>query len=477
MERIGRTMLCLLAAIGCSITALADETKVVICHRAGPNPHIVAVSAAALPAHVAHGDYLAQLVADPGNSALGDGIHFARITDALAAARAGRIARGELRDAACRITIIVAPGLFQGSFDASAPPSLEQFPLYVDVPQITLRGGLRMRVDADGRATGESEDEGSVTTLAPDRPLRDGPPAEGMIVAVGHPDGSRADGTVVEGFAFRSGHLLVDGFTGGAGIFALRITDLVVRGNRFEPTLTAGLTSVATSARVERNYAYRLGANCAICLSGPGNYEVLDNRLLEGGLGGIYLTAIGDVAFSLGAHAVAGAEPYVAVTPPAVTAIVENNEIRDHVSQPIGFGVRVIAFGSVPLAIPQSTRVTLRDNDIVHNTFGLIVDAGFPVGGSQVGADVDVALESNAFSATCQNDLLVAFTRHRAALGIALNPFAHNATYRLGLGGDLDWSQAWYSDPPGFGNTLVVDGIPVAPGSRVAYDPARPCSP
>ena len=333
---------------------------------AGPSPtrysavelaHTIEVSTAALAAHIAHGDYVAQFVVDPRDEAVGDGIRFARITDALAAARAGRIARGELREAACRITIVVAPGIFRGSFDPSAASTLEQLPVFVDVPLITLRGGLRMVVDADNRATGNSADEASVTTLAPDRPLRDGPPAEGMVVVVGHPDGSAADGTVIEGFAFQSGHLLVDNRSGGAGILALRVNDLVVRGNRFEPTLTTALASLETSARVERNYAYRLGLNCTLCLSGPGKYEVFDNRLLEGGLGGIYIAAIGDLTFSLGAYPVAAVEPYVAAASPAVTAVVENNDIRNHITQPIAYGVRILPFGSVALGSTQSTQV------------------------------------------------------------------------------------------------------------------------
>jgi hypothetical protein len=468
-------ILCLATVTGCAGTGLAAPLKATICHRTGLDAHLVELSTAALPAHLAHGDYIARFVVDPRDDNVGDGIHFARITDALASARAGRIARGELREGACRITILVAPGMYRGTFDASAP-TLEQFPLFVDVPQITLRGGLEMIVDADHRATGRSIDESTVTTLAPDRPLRDGPPAEGMIVAVGHPDGPRADGTVIEGFAFQSGHWLVDNLTGGAGIFTLRVTDLVVRGNRFEPTLTTALASVASSGRVERNYAYRLGANCSICMAGPGDYEVLDNRLLEGSLGGIYVAAVGEVVFSLGANPVAAAEPYVASASPAITAIVENNDIRNHVSQPIGFAVRVLALGSIPVAVTQSTQVSLRDNDFTHNTFGLIVDAGFPVAGSQIGAEVDVSLDGNAFSASCQKDLLVAFTRHRAALGLGINPFAHNASYRLDLGSDLAWTDAWYSHPPGFGNTLVVGGSIVPPGTQVAYDPARPCT-
>ena len=88
---------------------------------------------------------------DPRVSEAADGIHFARISDAVAAARSTRIARGELREAACRTTIVVAPGVYRGSLDGSPDGTLEQFPLIIDVPQITLRGGLQMVTDAEAK--------------------------------------------------------------------------------------------------------------------------------------------------------------------------------------------------------------------------------------------------------------------------------------------------------------------------------------
>lgn len=467
-------MLCALGALGgLAGVAIAGEPRVVICHRASAAARIIEVAAAALPAHLGHGDYVAQYVVDPHAGAVGDGRHFVRIVDALAAARAGRLARGELVDAACRITIVVAPGTFRGSFDALTPAAPEQFPLFIDVPQITLRGGLQMVPDADGRATAESKDEFTVTTLAPDRALKDTPLAEAMIVVVGHPDGPRADGAVIEGFAFQSDFTA----TGGTGVYSLRVNDLVVRGNRFEPVLTTAVTSLASRASIEHNFARGLGFNCSICLAGPGDYRITGNRLVEGGLGGIYAAAIGDVAVSAGAHPVVPVAPYLAPAVSELTAIIVNNDISRHVRQPIGFAVRIPTRGAGPVDVQQSVTAELRDNDFVRNTFGVIVDGGFPVAGSLVGVAADVALSGNLFSGSCQNDLLVAFTRHTGALGITTNPTLHNSTYRVDLGGDLDWSDAWYSHPPGFGNALFVDGAAVGTGSRVAYDPTRPCSP
>jgi hypothetical protein len=77
---------------------------------------------------LAPGDYYTTLLVDPATTASGDGRHFIRITDAIAAARAGRIARNEKTtpQAACRITISVSAGTYRGSFIAD--PGIELSP-------------------------------------------------------------------------------------------------------------------------------------------------------------------------------------------------------------------------------------------------------------------------------------------------------------------------------------------------------------
>jgi len=450
------------------------QPSIVVCHQPGHATGLIEVSVAALDAHLAHGDYVARLEVDPTRAAAEDGIHFASITGAVAAARAVRTAHGELQSAACRITIAVAAGTFRGSFDANNDPALERFPLMIDVPDITLRGALRMEMDGQERATGQGLPPGEATTLLPDRPIVFLPNTEALIVVVGHPGGPQGNGAVIEGFAFQSGR--TDASSGGMGIIALRVRDLLIRGNRFEPGLSSAADLRATSARLDLNYGFRLGVNCAICLAGPGDYEASGNRLVEGGLGGIYVSAvIQHMDFSLGASPAAPVEPYVLPASATVSAAIVNNDIRNHLRLPIGFAVRVLAVGPGSSQMQQSSRVYLGGNDLTGNTFGLILDAGFPVAGTLRRGDLDVTLHGNTVSGSCQNNLLVAFTRHTGALGTTTNPYLLNSTYRVDLGGDLPWEEAWYSNPAGLGNTLLVGGTTIAPGAHVAYDPIRHC--
>ena len=90
---------------------------------------------------------------------------------------------------------------------------------------------------------------------------------------------------------------------------------------------------------------------------------------------------------------------------------------------------------------------------------------------TELKSDVDVTLGGNVMRRSCQANLLVALTRHTAALGLTDYPYLQNSTYRLTLGGDLRWRDAWFGHAAGFGNRLVVNGRPIANGTRAFYDP------
>jgi hypothetical protein len=81
-----------------------------------------------------------------------------------------------------------------------------------------------------------------------------------------------------------------------------------------------------------------------------------------------------------------------------------------------------------------------------------------------------VTLSGNVFRQSCQADLLVGFARHTTSLGLQNDFYMVNSTYRLSLGGDLPFSAAWFSNPAGFGNQLVVDGRTIAHGNRRFFD-------
>ena len=70
----------------------------------------------------------------------------------------------------------------------------------------------------------------------------------------------------------------------------------------------------------------------------------------------------------------------------------------------------------------------------------------------------------------------MAFARHTTGLGLFNDPYMVNSTYRLSLGRDLPFSAAWFSNPKGFGNQLVVDGrtIPHGTGGSSTRSRVRP---
>jgi hypothetical protein len=61
-----------------------------ICHDPAGSAQVISVPVSELPSYLAQGDYVAGLEVDHATTSSGDGIHFKRITDALAAVRAGR---------------------------------------------------------------------------------------------------------------------------------------------------------------------------------------------------------------------------------------------------------------------------------------------------------------------------------------------------------------------------------------------------
>lgn len=452
------------ASISANRSAVPKLGKVDVCHRSRHGGAILEVGAAALAAHLAHGDYVTTLLVSHDGGATGDGVHFSRITDALAAARAGRLARGETLSAACRITISVSAGTYQGVVTSPATGSTEQFPLIVDVPDLTLRGALVMKLNRRGRATGEST-TGLESTLAAAEPL----PIVSDIISIpiiavdAHPSGSAGNGFTVQGFRFLSGHdPAVD--SGGQAVLSVRATRLTIRGNRIEGGFTEKFDIRGGSADILENYAEGNGVTCDVCLAGPGRFRASGNTVIDGGIPGIGVSGVIDFPTPDGIEPLdipAAAETWGELT---------NNEVRSHLKVPVGTGLRVDAVGNLAPNVHNTIHVVIRDNLLVDNRFGLIVHAAFPKAGTLLLADVDVTMHGNQILQSCQARLLVSFSRHTTALGLTAQPYLNNSTFRLSLGGDLRWSDAWYSHPSGFGNTLIVDGRTIPNGSREFYD-------
>ncbi len=460
------------SADGRLAAAASAVGKVDLCHFDAATGAIISVGSPALGAHLAHGDYVSTLLVNRGDVQAGDGVHFTTVGAALDAARAARLAHGELTEAACRITIRVAAGDYPGSASAPASAKAEHFPLIVDVPDISLLGALAMTLDGNGRATGQGDGSGE-TAFVPSEPLPIVTEASTPIIAAnGHPDGSAGHGLVVQGFVFRSGHSGVGTDAGGQGVLALRVNGLTIRGNRFEPGFTESIDLRASSGEVLENHLSGTAGTCDVCLAGPGRYRAAGNRLLAGGIPGLGTSGV------VGLPVPAGVEPFALPATAETWAEIVNNSVQDHRRVPVGVGVRVDAVGVRAPNVQNLIHATIRDNRIENNRFGIIVHAAFPVAGTLLRSDVDVTLGGNEIVGSCQAKLLVSLSRHTTALGLSNNPWLRNSTFRLDLAGNLPWDEAWYGHPAGFGNTLIVDGAEIPNGTRQFYSetscPAQP---
>jgi hypothetical protein len=455
-----------------------------VCHVSVTSGSLIQIYASDLPMHQSHGDYRTRLIVEKDSKAVGDGVHFARIGDAVAAARELRLGRNETSSALCQMTISVGPGVFQGSVAESTDPTFERFPLVIDVPGITLAGSFRMGIDAGGRATGEPQDA-NVTTLAATPGLvreRLGGAqnfrAEPLIVVTDAAGGLAGNGAVIEGFVFQSGNSADAAEPGGIAVFAMRIEGLVFRGNRIEEKFSEPITVRSSNARISENYLTGRGGSCAVCLSGPGTFDVNGNRLMgPGGIPGILIFPVSILPVPLMVAQQVLPESSV------VTAYVDNNEIRNHQQKPSGAGLRIGALGVLSSDVVSSARVVASNNTFVNNTFGVMVEAAFPLLNTALKGDIELTLEDNTIIGNCQADVYVAFARNSTGLGLisaALfqsEAFLHNSTFTLKLGGDVEWEDVWYANPEGFGNTLIVDNHVIPSGTRVAYDAARVCTP
>jgi len=448
--------------------AAPDET-VKMCRSAGAAGTIVDVPVSDVVARKAQGDYVVSLVVDPASTRVGDSVHFRRITDAVAVVRALRQKRTETVSASCAVTINVAAGVYRGSTKDSSDATLEKFPIVLDMPGVALHGALTMGLDALLRANGAAAGS-PVTTLTPVAGLVTDPVPDAIFVVNGHPNGSAGNDVTIEGFALQSGHVGVDADTGGFGVFGLRVKNLVVRGNRFEPGLSSAIDVRATDARIENNTVAG-GLLCDLCLAGPGTFSVSGNRIAKGGIDGVVVSSV------IVLPVPAGVEQYTLPATASASATVFNNDIRDHLRVPVGVAVRVSAIGTGAPNVPQSTTLDVHDNTLVNNTFALLYEAGFPVANTTLKGDLTVTMARNVIQNSCQSDLLVTFNRHATTLGVAqlTRPYIKNSNYKISLGNNLRWEDVWYSNPSGFGNTLTVEGDTIGSGAHLAYLATRVC--
>ena len=437
------------------------ESKINVCHKPGSDGRILEIGAAAAPAHLRHGDYITTLRVSHETDQPADGAHFATIGDAIATARASRVAAAETNVGSCRITIVVPAGVYLGT-TGPASGTIEHFPLVVDVPDITLHGALAMALDDAGRATGAgtSAEESVLTPVAP-LPFVGGISTP-IVIANAHPGGFAGNGLMVQGFVFQSGHdPLVN--AGGQAIMALRATRVVIRGNRIEGGFTESFDLRVGSAAVLQNHLAGTAGTCDVCFAGPGAFAAAGNRLLAGGIPGI--TTSPTVLLPVSPEV----EQYVLPATAETWAVILNNEVRDHRRLPVGVGIRLEAVGVGAPNVHGVVHAVVQHNTLLGNRFGIMAHGAFPVANTDRRGDIDLTLGGNVFQGSCQTNLFVSLARHQTGLGLQNTPYLLNSTFTLTLNGDVNWNDAWYSHKDGFGNSLVVDGADIPPGQRAFY--------
>lgn len=447
-----------------------------VCHR--PNSatpsSLVTIYASERATYQAQGAYVAKLSVSKTNTP-GDSIHFRTITDALAAVRAGRLARNETATARCRITIDVAAGTYAGTAAATTDGTLERFPMIIDVPDVSIVGAFRMGLDAAGRATGVST-TGAVSTIVATPALviagssSQTAVSEEMFIVNTTTGGQKGDGAIIEGFVLNSGHQVTDTTLGGQGVLTLRAENVTIRGIKFEGNFTERVDARVGSGTIEKNHSTGRGSTCDLCIAGPGTFVVRDNTILDGGIPGVLSvpTTLLPVPASI--------EQYTLPTTSLIVATITNNEVRGHQRVPVGVGIRIASMGVGAPAVSGTSRVTVTGNNLVNNRFGMILEAGFPVAGGALRGDIELTTSGNTFTASCQNNVLVSLARHTTGLGLNNNPYLRNSIYTLNLGADVPFPSVWYAHPANLGNTLTANGTAIGNGTVNAYDATKVCS-
>ena len=190
------------------------------------------------------------------------------------------------------------------------------------------------------------------------------------------------------------------------------------------------------------------------------------------------------IAGCLGIPAVIGASCYMTIEVLHLRGPAQHLAIGGMLLLGLGPPLRWVAARSVPAQAATRRRhherrirqrVDELRGDPARERWIPLVEAGFPVAGSALRGDAIITTRGNRFSASCQRDLLVSLSRHTTGLGLANAPYLRNSRYLLDLGVDVPWGAAWFANPDGLGNSLVVNGATIPNGRLTAYDASRTC--
>ena len=368
------------------------------------------------------------------------------LPDAVAAARAS----------STQVVIKVEPG----DYPLSSP-------LVLDFP-VELRGSNEAVVVPD-----DPWPTGSIVAGTETRVFATAAMGSQPLIKIGRSDATVLTGVSISGFTFQ-------GSSAAQEIVLTRVQRYQVADNVFRAPANFAFQSIASSGELTANHFSGVGT-AAIFNGGypesPSKIVASGNRAVGNNLGGILLNGASIDIPELGDH---------------LQAVVRNNDLSNNTGNQ-GFGLRVFILRR-DLGEPGDTQseahidAVIRDNRLVANRIGVMVDAGFPyrsVAGvcdaRMYSGTINLDLFGNTLNSSQVSPALITFTRFNAALSPSLLPlwqYLHGATFEIS---DMDGTLASAridhpaTDPfvgpcPGdethepLDNTLIYNGVTLPNG-------------
>jgi hypothetical protein len=379
---------------------------------------------------------------------------FATIQAALAQARLDRLSTSET------IVIHVASGKY-----------VETLPLILDIPNLQLEGETTLTMDANGVPTG-FVGSGSTQLLA--KPALSGVQT---VLLIGPTSNGTGNGVTVQGLVLDAG---TNGSTGdGRDITIDRVALFSIRRNVL---LGAGLAMDfrAAGGVIEENFI--TGNGCGACLSAgnalePASYSFVRNRSVKNAFSGLVI--VGSSYDGVQHPALVPIEQGEIFD--SITAVIDANDLSGNKRAPnFTSGLRFFAFTPT---VPQgqstgSIQATVTNNTITNNSFGVVIDAGFPWRDDPRvwAANFNIVFSRNTVSVSKKAQALITFTRFTTSLDSKeLNVFKYLTNSLFSISDfDNSLSGYWFDNPltdPISGlplqNTLVVNGVATPPGRGI----------
>lgn len=339
---------------------------------------------------------------DDGAAAGGNGSGerpYNNLPDAVAAARAS----------STQVVIKVEPG----DYPLSSP-------LVLDFP-VELRGSNEAVVAPD-----DPWPTGSIVAGTETRVFATAAIGSQPLIKIGRSDATVLTGVSISGFTFQ-------GSSAAQEIVLTRVQRYLVADNVFRAPANFAFQSNASSGELKANYFSGVGT-AAIFNGGypesPSNIVASGNRAVGNNLGGILLNGASIDIPELGDH---------------LQAVVRDNDLSNNTGNQ-GFGLRLFILRR-DMGAPGDTQseahidAVIRDNRLVGNRIGVIVDAGFPyrsVAGvcdpRTYSGTINLDLFGNTLNSSQVSPALITFTRFNAALNPSLLPlwqYLHGATFEI----------------------------------------------